>query len=115
MSIIETRIELAFQSAVDRHGQLGLNPMFFSERLLEVARQHVGRQATESDVAEIIPRLFSVDLYLSMACAHRSAAAWELFISHYRKYMRDVARVFASTSSSAQELADSMPGSPVPP
>jgi RNA polymerase sigma-70 factor len=55
---------------------------------------------------EFIQRLFSIDLYLAMACASGNEASWRRFLALYSKHLRGVAWSFTANRSMANEIAD---------
>lgn len=55
---------------------------------------------------EILKRLHTIDLYLSIACAQRGDQARKRFIEVYDAYLLQVALACSSSQSVAEELVD---------
>lgn len=100
----------AYGSALACHGELGLQPEPYATRLLSVTRKYLGENLSQSTAFAFINRLHTDDLYLALACARSSEAAWERLTKLYRVFIRKVADNACSTADVAREIADSIPG-----
>ncbi len=100
----------AYCEAFARHRDLDLNAERYANYLLFVTKKHLGASLSEVTALAFINRLHINDLYLSVACAKPSEAAWQRFTILYRVFIENVAVAVCSNADAAREVADSIPG-----
>jgi RNA polymerase sigma-70 factor len=97
-----------------RCARWGLSPEAFAESLRRSAEKRFGdAQPHPSDVAVYLRSLHLEDLALACACAEGIEKAWEFFITHFRRDLRNAASAMLRGSgraddARAEELADSL-------
>lgn len=101
-------IEQSYAIGYTRHGDIGLDASEFADRLIAVVEKLSGKGATADDSKAILLSLHAADLYLAIACALPSEAAWLRFRTLYRKYINDLSRSASPTHDTAREIADSV-------
>jgi RNA polymerase sigma-70 factor len=109
LSVIEM-IRLVYATGREFHGDFGLTPDDFAERVRCVIAKHLGPTATNSEALSLCKKLYLHDLYLSLGCSRSNDAAWLRFSRCYEKYIHDVARFVCSTTDAARELGDCLVG-----
>jgi RNA polymerase sigma-70 factor (ECF subfamily) len=97
--------ESAYQNAYCYYKDLELGIDKFNERLAAVVEKYVGHDAPADEVTGFIEKLHTNDLYLTVACAQQSEAAWDYFYRKYHKYVLSLAFSFSTSSDAANELA----------
>lgn len=100
----------AYVAGAACHGDLGISPERYANHLLSVTEKHLGSSATESSASEFISGLHTSDLYLSVACAKPTNAAWKRFNFMYRSFIAKVTGSACSTVDSARTIAESISG-----
>jgi len=92
----------------------GLPPEAFAESLRRSAeKRFAGAQPDPSDVELYLKSLHLEDLALACACSEGIEKAWEFFIAHFRKDLRNAASAMLRGSgrandARAEEMADSL-------
>lgn len=99
-------IEQSYAAGYARHGDIGLYADEFADRLIAIVEKHSGQGATADADRALLLSLHAGDLYLAIACALPSEAAWLRFRTLYRKYIHDLARSACPTPDAAREIAD---------
>jgi RNA polymerase sigma-70 factor len=102
---LDESFESAYQNAYCYYKDLELGIDKFNERLAAVVEKYVGHDAPADEVTGFIEKLHTNDLYLTVACAQQSEAAWDYFYRKYHKYVLSLAFSFSSSSDAANELA----------
>jgi RNA polymerase sigma-70 factor len=90
------------------HGDIDLQPKHFAERLGVLIEVHLGSEASTASALDFLATLYTDDLYLSVACAQTSNAAWQRFLTLYENRIRDFARFASLNRNAALDLADSV-------
>ena len=103
-------VQRAYLAAIEQHGDLGLEPEYYSDHLLLVCKKYVGEGLTADNALVFINGLHTDDVYLAVACALHFNDAWERFTLLYQSFIRKVAVRVSSTADAAREIADSIPG-----
>ncbi|HKQ05086.1 MAG TPA: sigma-70 family RNA polymerase sigma factor [Blastocatellia bacterium] len=102
--------EKAYHEAISLHGDLAVNFITYVARLDAVVSHQLTSGFSLSEALACFERLHTGDLYLAMACAQASEAAWRRFSLLYQQPAREVARRIIPSRSQADELADSAMG-----
>ena len=89
-------------------GRFGLDLGDFASILQEVAAKYLPRDASQTEVLELIGGLRLEELAMARACARGNETAWEVFLIRYREKLYRAAHSIASEDSAARELADSL-------
>lgn len=97
----------AYSEGYACHGDLGISREEFVVQVVAILERYLGPEATEEARISFVHRLYTKDLYLTIACAQHSEIAWWRFIRTYKKYIKNVARFASPTADAARELADS--------
>lgn len=95
-----------YEDAYAVHGDLGLEPQRFAEKLTALIEGNLGADATIASRVSFLQSLYAIDLYLSVACAQASDVAWQRFLSLYENHIRDFARFGSLNRDAARDLAD---------
>lgn len=90
------------------HGDLDLQPEEFEISLLSIVEKHLGSHAPPSTQLSFAGSLRTTDLYLTIACAQPTEAAWRRFTVAYQQYIDAVARFVSPHSSVARELSENI-------
>jgi RNA polymerase sigma-70 factor (ECF subfamily) len=109
MNLTETSLDAVmaqmYRDGYTSHGDLGIGQEEFSARLASLVEKYLGSEPPSSSAFNFVENLYTNDLYLAMACARRTEAAWELFTMRYGTYIKDMA-AFVNRTSGAADLAD---------
>lgn len=97
-----------YQNAYAVHGELDLDPQHFAERLRFLIKVHLGSDVSLASNLDCLRSLYAIDLYLSIACAQSSDAAWRRFLTLYEHHILECARFNLINRGAARELADSV-------
>jgi RNA polymerase sigma-70 factor len=100
----------AYLAGVGCHGDLGLEPERYAGRLLSVAKKRLGASISLGSALALINGLHTSDLYLTVACAKPTDAAWERFDHLYQAFISRVARAVCFTPDAARAVSDSILG-----
>jgi RNA polymerase sigma-70 factor len=103
-------IEQAFQAGQNFHSNLEIEPETFSNHIFSVLKKHCGASEETAEVPAFFNRLQTTDLYLSIACAQGSDAAWRRFNAIYQRSIFETAFFICSHRDAADELASSVIG-----
>jgi RNA polymerase sigma-70 factor len=96
----------AYQNAQSEHPSLGLNFDGYVSGLLPIINKHLGENPQSVTVIWFLKELHTNDLYLTIACAHRSEAAWQQFETYFRKFLFELAKRESANVEAARELSD---------
>ena len=88
--------------------RFGLDLGDFASILQEVAAKYLPRDASQTEVLELIGGLRLEELAMARACARGNETAWEVLLTRYREKLYRAAHSIASEDSAARELADSL-------
>jgi RNA polymerase sigma-70 factor len=103
-------IEDAYYDGFSKHGNLGLDLDFFARHSNSIITKHLGPNPLQATAAAFFLRLHTNDLYLSAACAQPTEAAWDRFITLYRRLILHLSQPLFPTRDAASELAGSITG-----
>src|ERR1051325_4920520 len=67
----------AYRQAQSLHGDLSLDYDSYVDYLFPIITKYLGDQPQDLLVLKFVSELHTDDLYLTLACARRSKAAWE--------------------------------------
>lgn len=101
-----TSLSTAYTDGYASLGDLGLGREDYSSHLLHITEKYLGVNAQRQPALKFVGTLHTRDLYLGLACAHRTDLAWNYFIANYGRYIKSMASYMSSNSDSAIELAD---------
>lgn len=96
----------ALARAVNRHGNLGLDPAGFQDKILAIARKNLHAGADWRAIRDFARRLNLEDLYLATACAAGSDSGWTRFAELHRKTLRDLYQYTSRGMEAPADLAD---------
>jgi RNA polymerase sigma-70 factor len=96
----------AYENAKSEHRHLGLGFDDYVNCLLPIITKHLGENPQPVTVIGFVAELHTNDLYLTIACAHKSEAAWQQFDLYFRKYLLDLAKRESANVEAARELAN---------
>lgn len=102
----ETFAREALDRGAEFHGDLGLAYATFRNRLESITRKNLRCDAAWWAIHDFARRLHTDDLYLAVACAAHSEAAWHRFTELYRKPLRDLHQFMAQGMETAGDMAD---------
>jgi RNA polymerase sigma-70 factor len=105
---LQLLIEQAYQNGQAFHGELNLEYDVYIDYLLPIINKYLGDHPQEVLVIKFITELHTNDLYLTIACAQKTEAAWQQFDDLYRGYIYTVAKYECSTLDAALDLADNL-------
>jgi RNA polymerase sigma-70 factor (ECF subfamily) len=88
--------------------RFGLARRDFAGVLQEVATKYLPRDASPSQVLELLTNLRIEELALARACARGNEAAWEVFLNRFREKLYNAAYSIIPEDSAARDLADSL-------
>jgi RNA polymerase sigma-70 factor (ECF subfamily) len=106
---LETLVTQAYATAFTAHGDLGLKCREYSTHLYSIIERRAGVSAPALTACEFIARLHLSDLYLALACAQGSEAAWGHFAALYNPCIRQACKHLCP-SNAARDFADALPG-----
>lgn len=108
VAYIDSLIANAYSEAYGIHGDLGIELRTFSQHLHCILDKLLGNTASQAEAALLLRRLYTGDLYVGCACAHRSDVGWERFFARYRNFIVAMVRFFSRHSGDCPELSDSV-------
>ncbi len=97
-----------YQAAYAIHGDLDLELTCFAERLRSLLESHLELADSISCRLDLLNSLYATDLYLSMACAQASDAAWRRFLTIYEKRILQFAIFITRHRGIGHDLADNV-------
>lgn len=103
----ETTVQ-AYRRGCAAHGQLDLQLKDFKSHIIWVASKHLPPDASNPSTINFIRTLHTTDLYLGMACARGTEAAWDRLTLMYGGYIQAIANFATSANSAATEIADNV-------
>jgi RNA polymerase sigma-70 factor len=95
----------AYSRAYIAHGDLELQQQEFENYLVLAVEKQSRLEVSTTRRVSILQTLHTTDLYLTAACAKPTEAAWRCFVTAYRKYINDIARLVSPRGSAGSELA----------
>lgn len=98
----------AYRAGCAKHGCLELSLEDFETRLIQVVSKHLGLYASGASSIKFTKTLHTSDLYLGLACARGSEAAWERLTGMYGAYIKTLATFVTMGNNAATEVADNV-------
>lgn len=98
----------AYGQGYASHGQLDLQLEDFKSHVIWVASKHLIPDAPNPVRINFVRALHTTDLYLALACARGSEAAWDRFTLMYGGYLQATANFVTAPSTTATEIADNV-------
>lgn len=109
MADFDELITIRYHSALDLHGNLGIDRQVFGDHLQRVVQRYFRSDAIEeAALLDFIATLHTDDLMLALACAKGINGAWQRFSDLYRKYVTDLSRHLSGSGLDAQELGEAV-------
>jgi RNA polymerase sigma-70 factor len=105
-SLYQGSVQQAYARAYTYHGDLGLRVDIYSAALIDIIEKHSQQDPLRTDPPDLFNCLFTIDLYLAVACRDLHDCAWARFIDVYKAYIEGVANSLSSTDHAAEDLAD---------
>jgi RNA polymerase sigma-70 factor len=107
-SSVSAAIVQAYHHGCAVHGALELQLEHFKSHVIWVVERNLEPDASSQAAINFIGALHTSDLYLGLACARQTEAAWDRFNTLYRKYIDDLATSVTPTKNAAADLADNV-------
>ncbi len=107
---LQLRIAEAYRQAQAFHHPVALPLDLYQQHLVTLWQQAAGAPAEESSVAAFFARLYSTDLYLTIACWHGENAAWQRLQELYAKVIWETTCLLCQNRAVAEEIAGSTLG-----
>lgn len=98
----------AYQNAQSFHGKLDLDYDGYLNCLSPIISKYLGEHPQELLIIKFLSELHTNDLYLTIACAQKSDAAWQQFYALYRNHIYELAKYECSNLDAALELANNL-------
>jgi RNA polymerase sigma-70 factor len=98
-------LEEVYSKAYAYHNNLQLDARLFKSQVLAIIEKQCQTASIESAAVDILRRLHTDDLYLTLACVKSIDVAWEYLDSLYRSYMIKVAFTICGNRHQAAEMA----------
>jgi RNA polymerase sigma-70 factor, ECF subfamily len=92
------------------HGHLALDVDSYTHSLFLLIQKHCGALEKDPDVVDFLKALHTSDLYLTLACAQGSDAAWRRFQTIYQRHIYETALFLCQHQTMADELASTLMG-----
>jgi RNA polymerase sigma-70 factor, ECF subfamily len=97
-------LEEVYAKAKTYHNNFELNAEWFKSQLLAIIEKQSQTASGESAAIDILKRLHTDDLYLTLACAQSIDRAWERLDSLYSRYMQKQALKVCDNHQQASDL-----------
>ncbi|MBI3651400.1 MAG: sigma-70 family RNA polymerase sigma factor [Acidobacteria bacterium] len=107
---LQWKIAQVYERGRKVHDNLALEPESYTNHLFFVMQKHCGVIEESPRHFGFLNRLRTEDLYLTVACAEGSEAAWQRFQALYQRFIRETARLLCPHRSAADDLAYQMLG-----
>jgi RNA polymerase sigma factor (sigma-70 family) len=104
-SSIGFRLEEVYAKAKACHNNLELDVEFFMNQVLVIIEKQHQAESINCAPDDILMKLHTDDLYLTIACAHSSERAWERLDALYRNHLKKLAVTIYGNSHQAVEMA----------
>lgn len=101
-----TLYEKGYSDGYSQHGDLNLALEVYADRLSSVIENHLGANPAKPVVIDFFQKLYTNDLYLTVACAQGGETAWERFVEKYGCYIKDLGRFASGSADLGIEVAD---------
>ncbi|MBI3651640.1 MAG: sigma-70 family RNA polymerase sigma factor [Acidobacteria bacterium] len=96
----------AYETAQSYHDKLDLEYDDYVKCLLPIITKYLGEAPQELLLIKFLTQLHTRDLYLTIACAHKSERAWQQFDKLFRGYLLALAKRLSPNIDAARELSD---------
>jgi RNA polymerase sigma-70 factor len=103
-------ITRSYESGRSFHGHLALDVERYIPHLFLLIRKHFGVVEEAPELVDFLQALHTNDLYLTLACAQGSDAAWRRFQTIYQHHIYETALFLCPHRTQADELANSLMG-----
>jgi RNA polymerase sigma-70 factor len=98
-------LQQAYAKAYAYHSDLELDAELFRNQVLAIIAKHRPAESTNSAPVNMLMRLHTDDLYLTLACAQAGEEAWERLDSLYRGDIKRLAYGLCGNRHQAAEMA----------
>lgn len=105
---LQILIKEAYVKGFEYHGSFDLNPEGFRDVLFAVLNKHLGTAFTQADACTFIRKLYTTDLYLTVASVLSNELAWNRFVTVYEKHILDFALRFSGNRDIAYDIASTV-------
>jgi RNA polymerase sigma-70 factor len=107
LPVLNDVIGASLQDAIAFHGDFGLTPDAWAQRIEAILRR-CHKDPTEPSAALFAERLHNRDLYLATCCAEALDSAWRRFEELYQRYIQDLVRCLARNALQAADVGEGL-------
>src|SRR5262245_33147400 len=98
------RVVSAYANAQNSYGEIEVGLDRFTRRLESILESQLSQTPQSSSPVEVLKRLHTSDIYLTVGCALPTESAWRKFIECFRPLIHGVAYYASGDSERAWEL-----------